>query len=68
MLFISARIDDVDYASVNANALSQDYGWAKNESISPKSLSRDEKLARWKQRWIRNVCLPEIKGLCAVNT
>lgn len=47
------------FASFNANLLAEKAAFAPPTTVSPKALSREEKISRWKRLWFRGV---EVRG------
>jgi hypothetical protein len=45
------------YATVNAKAVEGTPGFGPEQTVSPKQLSGEEKVARWKKLWFSNVTL-----------
>jgi len=45
------------YATVNAKAVEGAPGFGPEQTVSPKQLSGEEKVARWKKLWFSNVTL-----------
>ncbi|MBI2308162.1 MAG: aldehyde-activating protein [Rhodocyclales bacterium] len=43
------------YATINSRAIDNDIGFGEALSVSPKVLSADEKIRRWKALWFSNV-------------
>jgi hypothetical protein len=49
------RGDGTLHAAVNARVLGAKAGFGSEQTVSPKSLSDQEKLARWQQLWFPDV-------------
>lgn len=45
------------YATVNVNALDDSSGFGAAQPVSPKTLSADDKIKRWKKIWFADVSL-----------
>lgn len=45
------------YATVNERVIDDDPGFADATPVSPQTLGADDKVARWKAAWFRNVTL-----------
>ncbi|HEX9778458.1 MAG TPA: hypothetical protein VGA63_09955 [Geopsychrobacteraceae bacterium] len=43
------------YATVNSRVIDNDVGFGEKRSVSPKVLSANEKIRRWKELWFSNV-------------
>lgn len=52
---VTCDIDGTRKGAVNAHILDRKAEFAPTEPASPKTLSKDEKMARWNELWIPNV-------------
>ena len=55
LAFVSYRCSKSIYAALNARILDDVYAFKKSVIVSPRKLSKDEKISRWREAWIPDV-------------